>query len=54
MHKCSNCDIIKYVTPCLYHTLWRNGWCDIIKVRLYALRKFPKFKQLNLCNVANV
>ena len=35
MHKSSECDIIKYVTPCLYHTLWWNGLCDIIKVRLY-------------------
>jgi len=36
MHKSSKCDIIKYVTPCLYHTLWWKGWCDIIKVRLYC------------------
>ena len=35
MHKSSKCDIIKYVIPCLYYTLWWNGWCDIIKVRLY-------------------
>ena len=35
MYKSSKCDIIKYVTPCLYHSFWWNGWCDIIKVRLY-------------------
>ena len=31
---CTKCDIINYVTPCLYHTFWWNGWCDIIKVRV--------------------
>ena len=34
---CTKCDIIKYVTPCLYHFFWWNGWCDNIKVRLYYL-----------------
>ena len=41
MHKSSKCDITKYVTPCLYHTLWWNGWCDIIKVRLYEEESNP-------------
>ncbi len=31
---CTKCDIIKYVTPCLYHTFRWNGGCDIIKVRV--------------------
>ena len=35
LHKSSKCDIIKYVTPCLYHIFWWNGWCVIIKVRVY-------------------
>ena len=38
MHTSSKCDIIKYVTPCLYHIFWWNGWCDIIEVRVYHIR----------------
>jgi hypothetical protein len=34
MHKYPKCDVFKYVTPCLYHTFWWNGWCDIIEVRV--------------------
>ena len=37
LHKSSNCDMIKYVRPCLYHTSWWNGWCDIIEVRVYSV-----------------
>ena len=40
MHKSSKCDIIIYVTPCLYHTFWRNGWCDIIEVRVWCQRDY--------------
>ena len=39
MHKSSKCGIIKYVTPCLYHTFWWNGWCDIIEVTVYMETK---------------
>ena len=34
-HRPSKCDIIKFITPYLYHNFGWNQGCDIIKVSLY-------------------
>jgi hypothetical protein len=49
-HRPSKCDIMKYITPYLYHTFGWNWRCDITNGRLYTCILFFSFSGNNTNN----